>query len=165
MKRSIFPQTILWLALLLAWGLGAAPVAAQSVDWNYIAVSAPLQLVEVQTPRSSFSANLEHVALLYPAGKASGLLTLYPAGPSPLGHTIGLRHEHTRPEFNDDGTVGRILLLGHEEADTGAKLGNQVVIILRPGPAPSEPCRIYDILGTQVPLHFEAQVQITVFRN
>jgi hypothetical protein len=36
-----------------------------------------------------------------------------------------------------------------------------VLMVIANGPSPSEPCRIYDIAGTQVPAHFEAEGRIT----
>ena len=44
---------------------------AQSEDWRYIAVIAPLQTVEVQTPRGDYAADFEAIVLVYPNGKAN----------------------------------------------------------------------------------------------
>jgi hypothetical protein len=43
--------------------------------------------------------------------------------------------------------------------------GDAIMIMIRPHPDPSEPCRIYDIAGTQVnsTVHFEAEALVTRF--
>lgn len=51
-------------------------------------------------------------------------------------------------------------------ADNNVVPGDGIMIMVRPHLEPTEPCRIYDILGTNTPSwkHFEAETEVTAFK-
>jgi hypothetical protein len=159
MKLTSFTKTIFCLALALSLGSWTPSASAQSEDWRYIAVIAPMQTVEVHTSRGEYTANFETIVLVYPDGKASGLLTLSrpdSAGRSNQGFgkwEVTLAHVLDRAE-------GKYLSMRARPLDRTP--GDEITVVISPDSA-SEPCRIYDIVGTQVnALHFEAQTRFEV---
>ncbi len=124
-------------------------------------INALPQTVVVQTSRGSYTANFENVALVFPSGNAIGLLAL--SGPD--GTLRNFRVLAGEVQFHN-GVVSRVLLHARQvdtEGPTRSPL--PVLIVLADRQDVSEPCRIYDIAGTQVHAHFEAQANITIFRN
>ena len=156
MKLTNFPKTIFCLALLLAWGSCAPPVTAQYQGthplYQDMFIPAPLQTVEVQTPRGSRNAVFQSEVRVFPDGTASGFLTLTPTDNHPGGANFAFGDGSVR--FNRDGTVAGVLLRGLTAE------GNPVVVMITP--AASEPCLIYTTIGPQVYAHWEAQGQIVV---
>ena len=66
--------------------------------------------------------------------------------------------KHTSFKTTDGGTTWTL------QARAVNAPGDEITVIIRPDPLHSEPCRIYDILGTQVgTVRFEAQASITIF--
>ena len=133
-------------------------LSAASFSFGYI--NAPPQTVVVQTHRGSYTANIENVALVFPSGGAIGLLALSgPDGEPQDFHVVA-------GDIQFRAGAAPTILLRAREADRDAAPGDDIIIIIRPGPEPFEPCRIYDIAGTNVGLvRFEAQSSITVFRD
>ena len=117
-------------------------------------ISAEPQTVLVQTFTGDYTARFENVALVFSKGKAIGSLVL----------------------SSPDGTLQKVRIIGGE-VDLGNQAGATawlrgstttsqdaqplpVLMVINTGDF-SEPCRIYDIAGTQVPAHFEAHGRIT----
>lgn len=151
MKLAAFPKTIFCLALLLGWGSCAPPAAAQSVDWDFVAISAPPQTVVVRTPRGSYTANFENAALVYPSGRASGVLALS----KPDGALWRFHVFAGRVQFRDGTVTGVLLRAGAE--DRGADPGDEITVVIRREPVLPQECLIYDLLGSQVHARFEAE--------
>lgn len=129
--------------------------------FNYI--NAPPQTVIVQTLRGSYTASFENVALVLPSAGAIGLLAL--AGPD--GRLQNFHVMAGETQFRN-GVAGRVLLRARPVDAAGSTRFPSplpVLIVIADQQDFSEPCRIYDILGTQVnvPLRFEAQASFTVF--
>jgi len=118
-------------------------------------INAPPQTVVVQTPRGSYTAYFMNVALVFPSGGVFGLLELA----APSGEVVRYHHHGPGVYRSIDGGATWAL---HARAGS---TGDEITIINRSAPDASEPCRIYDILGTQVnaPLRFEAHADITIF--
>ena len=157
--KSPFTKTVFCLALALSPGSWTPPAMAQSEDWRYIAVIAPLQTVEVQTPRGDYAANFEAIVLVYPNGKASGLLTLSrPDSAARSNQGFGKWEVNLARVL--DRAEGKYLTMRARPLDRTP--GDEITVVISPDSA-SEPCRIYDFLGTQVnALHFEAQTRFEV---
>ena len=155
MKLTAFPQTIFCLVLLLCRGSFAPSVAAQGEPWSHITISAPPQTVEVRTPRGGYLAVFQEEVQVYPNGAASGFLDLSEPDGRPRRFQVIAGHAQVHGDV-----TGRITGLAVDPADP---TGHAFVVHIRP--VPSEPCRIYDIAGTQVNAHFEAETLIEVIRN
>lgn len=159
MKLSSFTKTVFCLTLALSPGSWMPPAMAQSEDWRYITVISPLQTVEVQTPGGDYAADFEAIVLIYPNGKASGLLTLSrPDSPARSNQGFG-KWEVSLARVLDR-AEGKYLTMRARPLDRPR--GDEITVVISPDSA-SEPCRIYDFLGTQVnALHFEAQTRFEV---
>jgi hypothetical protein len=157
--RSPFTKTVVCLALALSPGSWTPSAMAQSEGWRYIAVIAPLQTVEVQTPRGDYAANFEAILLVYPDGNAGGLLTLSPPDSAARSNQGFGKWEVTLAHVLDR-AEGKYLTMRARPLDRTP--GDDITVVIGPDSA-SEPCRIYDILGTQLnALHFEAQTRFEV---
>lgn len=159
MKHTTFPTIVSCLALLLCWSSFGPPTAAQSVEWNFVAVSAPRQAVVVQTPRGIYTSDFENAALVYPSGRASGFLAIS----QPNGMLRRFFIFAGRVQFDDGAATG--VLMRAREADTRADPGDEITIVVHPEPVLPQECLIYDLLGSQVHARFEAHGRIAVFRN
>jgi len=154
MRLTALPKTILWLALLLTWGLGAPPAWAQHTGRITVIVSDPfVQTVNVRTPRGNYTATFAQDTVVYPDGSASGVLTLTDPNGVPQSYLVtdgSVRFIHD--------TVPQLMLLRARGPD------GEMIIVSRPDADASEPCRIYDVVGTQVNarLHFVGAVRVAV---
>ncbi len=138
------------------------PDSLPDFDLGYI--NAPPQIVVAQMPRGGYSAIFENVALVFPSVGAIGLMALSPTDNAP-GSNQGFGHWEVRlgRVFAAEDAATRVLL--HAHAANTRTPGGEIIITIRPDTELSEPCRIYDIAGTQVHARVEAQALITVFRN
>jgi len=161
MKRAHRIGTSVYLALLFSGADYAPAAAATRPQFRLVTVSAPPQTVEVTTRAGSYTAVFQNEARIEPNGRADGILEVT----APNGEPLTFRVVAGSLQSTDRGrTVTVWLLLRPLDADSSADLALAVV---RPS-AEAEPCRIYDILGTQVNaprIHFEAEVRIDIIRN
>ena len=121
-------------------------------DVTFGHISAPAQTVVVQTLRGSYTANFENVALVFPGGRASGLLVLS----RPDGALLTFQVVAGLMQVRDDTAIVSVLVArGIPRA--GSAAGDEITIILHPSTDHHQEDLIYDILGTQVgPAHFKA---------
>ena len=159
MKLTGCSKAILSLVLILTWAGCPTPgtSAPAHLQWLYVNIRALPQTIEVQTHRGSYLAVFQMEARVYPTGAATGFMDLTQAD--------GTEHRFQiiagRAQVHANGGAGRI---GGIAVDPTDPSGNAFVFNIRPAPA-SEPCRIYDIAGTQVHARFEAETQIDVITN
>lgn len=113
-------------------------------------VQAEPQTVLVETFTGNYTASFENVALVLSKGRAIGSLVLS----SPNGSPQRIRIKGGEIDFNH----GNVSWL---RGQTTAADPLPVLMVIANQDGPSEPCRIYDIAGTQVPAHFEADGRIT----
>ena len=113
-------------------------------------VRAESQTVLVETFTGNYTASFENFALVLSKGRAIGSLVL--SGPN--GSLQKIRIKGGEIDFRN----GNVSWL-RGQTTTADPLPVLMVIANQDGP--TEPCRIYDIAGTQVPAHFEAQGRIT----
>ena len=162
MKLTAFPKTVFCLALLLCWGTYAPTATAQYEGshplYQDIFIPAPLQTVEVHTPRDTFSGVFESEARVFPNGEASGFLTLSNEV-STTRHSGGVNMIFLdgSVRFLPNGTVARVMLRGHTTE------GDRVLVMITP--VPSEDCLIYTTVGSDgVGSTWEAEGRLTVNR-
>jgi hypothetical protein len=115
-------------------------------------VQAEPQTVLVETVTGNYTANFENVALVLSKGRAIGSLVLS----SPNGLPQRIRIKGGEIDFQH-GNVS--WLRGQTTSPSADPL--PVLMVIANRDFFSEPCRIYDIAGTQVPAHFEAEGRIT----
>lgn len=115
-------------------------------------VHAEPQTVLVETFTGNYTASFENVALVLSKGRAIGSLVLS----SPSGLPQRIRIKGGEIDFRN-GNIS--WLRGQTTGPSADPL--PVLMVIANQDVPSEPCRIYDIAGTQVPAHFEAQGRIT----
>ena len=129
-------------------------------QFKFVYVNAPSQTVVVQTLQGIFTGTFEHSVLIFPSGDAIGFATLAQTSRNPLPNAIRLTNARVEPDR--DGIEGNIILHGRTVGDPQPL---PVLMVIKGGDF-SEPCRIYDIAGTQVGTfaHFEAETLITRFR-
>ena len=113
-------------------------------------VRAVPQTVLVETFTGNYTASFENIALVLSEGRAIGSLVL--TGPNGVLQKIRIKGGEI--DFRN----GNVSWL-RGQTTTADPLPVLMVIANQDGP--TEPCRIYDIAGTQVPAHFEAQGRIT----
>ena len=113
-------------------------------------VRAEPQTVLVETFTGNYTASFENIALVLSEGRAIGSLVL--SGPNGVLQKIRIKGGEI--DFRN----GNVSWL-RGQTTTADPLPVLMVIANQDGP--TEPCRIYDIAGTQVPAHFEAQGRIT----
>ena len=114
-------------------------------------VQAEPQTVLVETFTGNYTASFENLALVLSGGNAIGSLVLS----SPNGSLQKIRIKGGEIDFRN----GNVSWLRGQTGNSAEPLPVLMVIANQDGP--TEPCRIYDIAGTQVPAHFEAQGRIT----
>jgi hypothetical protein len=115
-------------------------------------VHADPQTVLVETFTGNYTASFENVALVLSKGRAIGSLVLS----SPNGSLQRIRIKGGEIDFHN----GNVSWLRGQTTGSNAD-SSLVLIVIKDGPRPSEPCRIYDIAGTQVHAYFEAESRIT----
>jgi hypothetical protein len=131
-----------------------------SPDFHPIYINAPPQTVVVQTLSGSYTANFANVALVFPSGDAIGTLEL----PAPSGNDLFVSRSGTGIlKSTDSGTTWSLIMQRARAENAKLGPGDEIIITIRPDPAATEPCRIYDIVGSQVNAQFEAQASITIF--
>ena len=113
-------------------------------------VRAEPQTVLVETFAGNYTANFENVALVLSEGRAIGSLVLSAQNGLPQK----IRIKGGEIDFRN----GNVSWL-RGQTTTADPL--PVLMVIANQDSPTEPCRIYDIAGTQVPAHFEAQGRIT----
>jgi hypothetical protein len=115
-------------------------------------VRAERQTVLVETFTGNYTASFENIALVLSEGRAIGSLVLS----APNGSLQKIRIKGGEIDFRN----GNVSWL-RGQATTPSADPLPVLMVIANQDSPTEPCRIYDIAGTQVPAHFEAQVHIT----
>jgi hypothetical protein len=141
------------------------PTLTDFVIGGFSYIDAPPQTVEVKTNRGSYTAVFQNVALVFPSVGAIGWLELAaPEGTTPGSNQVFGRWQITEGRTINGGREGKYLFLRPRPYDNESTSGEGITILVRPEPGATEPCRIYDIAGTQVgSLEFEAQASITIF--
>ena len=114
-------------------------------------IRAEPQTVLVESFAGNYTASFENVALVLSEGRAIGSLVLS----SPNGLPERIRIKGGEIDF----TNGNVSWLRGQTGGRANPLPATIRIVNADDP--SEPCRIYDIAGTQVPAHFEADGRIT----
>ena len=147
-----FPASGIRIALADSSVRSVLPIA----DLNFGTVNTPTQTVLVQTLGGSYTASFENTALLFPGGRASGLLAL--SGPDGAPRTFQVVAGNV---LLRDGSV-IVMLLRARATDTTAA-GDEFTIVIHPSPLLGEDL-IYDLLGSQIgQRHFEAHGRIANF--
>jgi hypothetical protein len=133
--------------------VGPAPCDAALPEFGL--VRALPQTLLVQTLTGNYTANFENVALVFSRGGAIGSLALsLPGGAVQNVHIVGGNIQFRNGEATGAWLRGRTPSTGADQLPVLMVIANQE--------SPSEPCRIYDILGTQVgPSRTEVQGRIT----
>jgi len=114
-------------------------------------VHAEPQTVLVETFTGNYTASFENVALVLSDGRAIGSLVLS----SPNGLPQRIRIKGGEIDFHN----GNVTWLRGQTGRSANPLP-AMIVIRQVNDDPTEPCRIYDIAGTQVPAHFEASGRI-----
>jgi len=114
-------------------------------------IRAEPQTVLVQSFAGNYTASFENVALVLSERRAIGSLVL--SGPN--GFLQRVRIKGGEIDFRNGNASWLIGQTGGSANPTPTTI--RIVTV----DDPSEPCRIYDIAGTQVPAHFEADGRIT----
>ena len=114
-------------------------------------IRAEPQTVLVESFAGNYTASFENVALVLSEGRAIGSLVLS----SPNGSLQRIRIKGGEIDFRN----GNVSWLRGQTGGTANPLPATIRIVNVDDP--TEPCRIYDIAGTQVPAHFEADGRIT----
>jgi hypothetical protein len=131
-----------------------------SADFNLGYISAPPQTVVVQTLRGSYTANFANVALVFPSVGAIGLLELT----APGGELVHYGAFDGRGIYRSTDSGHTWVQVTLQLRRLGAPPQEEAAIaIIRPAPAPAQECLIYDLLGTEVHAHFEAQGVFSLF--
>jgi hypothetical protein len=117
-------------------------------------IRAEPQTVLVQTFTGNYTANFENVALVLSGGNAIGSLVLS----SPDGSLQRIRIKGGEIDFRN-GEAQVAWLRGQTIPPSGDPL--PVLLVIANRDFLTEPCRIYDIAGTQVHANFEAHTWIT----
>jgi len=104
----------------------------------------------VETISGNYTANFQNAALIFPSGHAIGVLAL--SGPD--GAPRSLRIVGGEIQTPHAGAIAALLKSTNPATPPARPLP---VLLVIADMQESEPCRIYDILGTQFPpAHFEA---------
>jgi hypothetical protein len=109
------------------------------------------QTVLVESFSGNYTASFENVALVLSEGRAIGSLVLS----SPNGLPERIRIKGGEIDFRN----GNVSWLRGQTSGSANPTPDTIRIVN--ADSPTEPCRIYDIAGTQVPAHFEADGRIT----
>jgi hypothetical protein len=136
---------------------GSGSIGLLDAYFSFVFINAPLQTVPIASVTDIYISTFETVGLVFPNVGAIGFLRMNTSAGEPVESFYG-----TGVYKTIDG--GRTWMLA-ATAENSLVPGETIMIMIRPEPDPSEPCRIYDILGTQVNshLHFEAETLVTNF--
>jgi hypothetical protein len=135
---------------------GSAPVRVVDSEFSFAALESPPQIVEIASPTGIEISNFNSAALVFPTVGAIGFFKL-----TSFGGPAAEYHYGTGVYKTMSGAVSWAFMGG---AKNILSPNDEIMIVVRPDPDPSEPCRIYDILGTQGPIkHFEAWTTATSF--
>jgi hypothetical protein len=114
-------------------------------------IRAEPQTVLVESFTGNYTASFENVALVLSEGRAIGSLVLS----SPNGLPERIRIKGGEIDFRN----GNVSWLSGQTGGSANPLPATIRIVNADDP--TEPCRIYDIAGTQVPAHFEADGHVS----
>jgi len=114
-------------------------------------IRAEPQTVLVESFAGNYTASFENVALVLSEGRAIGSVVLS----GPTGFLQRVRIKGGEIDFRNGNASWLIGQTGGSANPTPATI--RIVNV----DDPTEPCRIYDIAGSQVPAHFEADGRIT----
>ena len=125
--------------------------------FNFVFINAPPQTVEIASVTDLIISPFNTVALVFPNVGAIGFMRF-----EALKRDSVEYHYGTGVYKTTDG--GQAWMFAATAANSLTP-SDAIMIMIRPHPDPSEPCRIYDIAGTQVNshLHFEAETLVTRF--
>lgn len=131
--------------------------------FSFVYVNAPPQTVEVATLTDLYISTFQNVGLLFPNAGAIGSLELTTPSGEPVRYHYG-------PGVYKTSDSGKTWVLHAISNYAKLRPSGEAIIIVRPDSDASEPCRIYDIAGTQVHTtlgsgvaHFEAETLVTRF--
>lgn len=161
MKRRINLSIVLIMSIVLLSLITSDSTArTHGAVWltvGFFEVNAPVQTVEVNTPRDSYDA-VFHNEVQVRNGAANGFLTL--TGPdSGARHSVGLNVllSDGSVRFNRNGTLSAVRLRGRNAE------GGRITIII--SPAATEDCLIYTTVGTDVTATFEVEGTLTLIAD
>jgi len=125
--------------------------------FNFVFINAPPQTVEIASVTDLIISPFNTVALVFPNVGAIGFMRFEALKRDPVEYHYGTGVYKT--------TDGGQTWMFAATAANSLTPSDGIMIMIRPHPDPSEPCRIYDIAGTQVNshLHFEAETLVTRF--
>jgi len=134
---------------------GSGPISLIDSEFSFVSLNAPPQTVEIATATDLIISPFNSAALIFPTVGLIGSLDLTTANGQPL-------HYHYGPgvyKTTDGGQTWAVMAM----AQNSLIPEDGIMVMVRPHPDPVEPCRIYDIAGTQVPSlkHFEAETLVT----
>ncbi len=137
---------------------GSSSLDLINSDFTFASLDAPPQTVEIATLTDFVIGSFNSAALTFPTVGVIGTLDLTLPGATPAHYYYGPGVYKTM----NGGSSWAFMAM----ADNRLIPGDRIMIMVRPHPDPSEPCRIYDILGTQTPSlkHFEAETLVTSFK-
>ena len=160
MKRRIILSVVFVLSIVLL-SLVTSDSKANAHVWvtvGFFEVSAPVQTVEVNTPRDSYDA-VFHNEVQVRNGSANGFLTLpVPDGAARHQNGANFIFVDGSVRFSRDGAVAAVRLRGRTVE------GNQRITVIIT-PAATEDCLIYTTVGTDVTATFEVEGILTLIAD
>jgi len=137
---------------------GSGAVSVIDSEFSFANLNAPPQTVEVSSVTDIVISSFNSAGLVFPTVGAIGLFNLTNPGGPP-----GQYHYGTGVYKTMDGGLTWLLMATAENNLTPT---DGIMIMVRPEPGSTEPCRIYDIAGTNTPSlkHFEAATVVTSYK-
>jgi hypothetical protein len=137
---------------------GSGPINLIDSEFNFVFLNSPPQTVEIATVTDLIISPFNSAALIFPTVGLIGSLELTSPARQPVRYHYGPGVYKT----TNGGQTWMVMAM----AENSLIPGDGIMVMVRPHPDPSEPCRIYDIAGTQVPSlqHFEAETLVTSFK-
>jgi len=137
---------------------GSGPINLINSEFSFVTLNAPPQTVEIASATDLIISPFNSAALIFPTVGLIGSLELT----SPSGQLVRYHYGPGVYKTTDGGQTWAVMAM----AQNSLIPEDGIMVMVRPHPDPIEPCRIYDIAGTQVPYlqHFEAETSVTSFK-
>jgi hypothetical protein len=137
---------------------GSGPINFIDSEFSFVFLNAPPQTVEVASATDLIISPFNSAALIFPTVGGIGSLDLT----APTGEPLPYHYGPGVYKTTNGGQTWAVMAM----AENHITPREGIMIMIRPHPDPFEPCRIYDIAGTQVPTlkHFEAETSLTPYK-